>query len=129
MVTFEDQTSFWRFKFSFQRALIAKNRLRRQSKMKSVLTDDEICLLKLVTNSHMNSFDVGKSIILSWLWTFYIGLSFKNKNSKINFSGFNLNKFNSSGNGPLFGRSQEDMLSLLGLGMGQSSDLCLVRNS
>lgn len=81
-----------------KRALIAKNRLRRQSKMKSVLTDDEICLLKLVTNSHMNSFDAG----------------------------FNLNKFNSSGNGPLFGRSQEDMLSLLGLGMGQSSDLCLV---
>ena len=39
-----------------------------------------------------------------------------------------MNKFNSPGNGPLFGRTQEDMLSLLGLGMGQSSDLCLERN-
>lgn len=82
-----------------KRALIARNRIKRQARTKIVLSDEECQLIKLVTSSHINSFDIG----------------------------FNLNTYEKSlkMNNSLF-RNQEDMLSLLGLGMGASSDLCLV---
>ena len=42
----------------FQRALIKKNRLRRQALAKPVLTDQEKQTIDTITASHSNSFDL-----------------------------------------------------------------------
>lgn len=82
-----------------KRALIARNRLKRQAMAKPVLSEQEVNTIKIITSSHLNAFDLTFGSLLN--------------NKSTQFSSF------------IF-KSQEEMLSILGIGVNLPSNVCLL---
>lgn len=82
-----------------KRALIARNRLKRQAMAKPVLSEQEINTIKIITSSHLNAFDLTFGSLLNKKSTQFSSFIFK---------------------------SQEEMLSILGIGVNLPSNVCLL---
>jgi len=82
-----------------KRALIARNRLKRQAMAKPVLSEQEVNTIKIITSSHLNAFDLTFGSLLNKKSTQFSSFIFK---------------------------SQEEMLSILGIGVNLPSNVCLL---
>jgi len=82
-----------------KRALIARNRLKRQAMAKPILSEQEVNTIKIITSSHLNAFDLTFGSLLNKKSTHFSSFIFK---------------------------SQEEMLSVLGIGVNLPSNVCLL---